>query len=264
MRPRSWWSCEQPEPVGVLDDHHRRVRHVDADLDHGGRDEHVELAGRGTPRIDRLLVGRRHLPVQQAEPQAGELLGARAARTPRSRPSPRPSVEPSTSGHTTYAWRPAATSARTRSYTPVPLERARADDLRDDRRAPRRQLAQLGLVEVAVDQHRGGARDRRRGHHEHVGLGAPLPPEQVALLDAEAVLLVDDGERRGARTRRPRRSARACRRRCRRAPSRRPVGDPAALGGAGAVREQLDPHRPLAEQRPVVRHGRARRAARAS
>ena len=36
---------EQPEPVGVLDDHHRRVRDVDADLDHGRGDEHVELAG---------------------------------------------------------------------------------------------------------------------------------------------------------------------------------------------------------------------------
>ena len=34
----------EPEAVGLLDDHDRRVRDVDADLDHGRRDEHVELA----------------------------------------------------------------------------------------------------------------------------------------------------------------------------------------------------------------------------
>ena len=34
----------EPEPVGLLDDHDRRVRDVDADLDHRRRDEHVELA----------------------------------------------------------------------------------------------------------------------------------------------------------------------------------------------------------------------------
>ena len=43
----------EAEAVGVLDDHHRRVRHVDADLDHGRGDEHVELAGaeRGHHRL---------------------------------------------------------------------------------------------------------------------------------------------------------------------------------------------------------------------
>ena len=46
------------------------------------------------------------------------------------------------------------------------------------------------LVEVAVDEHRRGARDRRGGHHEHVGL-VTLAAQQRALLDAEAVLLVD-------------------------------------------------------------------------
>ena len=34
----------EPEAVGLLHDHDRRVRHVDADLDHRRRDEHVELA----------------------------------------------------------------------------------------------------------------------------------------------------------------------------------------------------------------------------
>ena len=35
----------EPETVGVDDDHHRCVRHVDADFDHRGRDQHVDLAG---------------------------------------------------------------------------------------------------------------------------------------------------------------------------------------------------------------------------
>ena len=40
---------------------------------------------------------------------------------------------------------------------------------------------------------RQGARDRRRGHHQDVG-GAALGAEVHALADAEAVLLVDDGQ----------------------------------------------------------------------
>ena len=43
--PRSWWSCDRPNR-SAFDDHHRGVRDVDADLDDGRRDEHVDLAGR--------------------------------------------------------------------------------------------------------------------------------------------------------------------------------------------------------------------------
>ena len=32
----------QAEALGVLDDHHGGVRHVDADLDDGGRDQHAD------------------------------------------------------------------------------------------------------------------------------------------------------------------------------------------------------------------------------
>src|SRR2546423_1440857 len=35
----------EPEAVGLLDHHEHGVRHVDADLDDGRGDEHVELAG---------------------------------------------------------------------------------------------------------------------------------------------------------------------------------------------------------------------------
>ena len=44
-RPRSWWSWARPKRSASIDDHHGGVGHVDADLDHGRGDEHVELAG---------------------------------------------------------------------------------------------------------------------------------------------------------------------------------------------------------------------------
>jgi hypothetical protein len=46
-------------------------------------------------------------------------------------------------------------------------------------------------LQVAEDGHRHRARDRRRGHHQHVRRLAGLGPQGVALLDAEPVLLVD-------------------------------------------------------------------------
>jgi len=69
----------------------------------------------------------------------------------------------------------------------------RGDHVRGDRRAAGRQLRQRGDLQVAEHGHRHRARDRRRGHHQHVRPRARgLLAEHVALLDAEPVLLVDD------------------------------------------------------------------------
>ena len=69
------------------------------------------------------------------------------------------------------------------------------DDVRRDGRPPGGELAQRGGLHVAEDRHRHGPRDRRRGHDEDVrGLGG-LAAQGIPLLDAEAVLLVDDDER---------------------------------------------------------------------
>ena len=46
----------EAEAVGLLDDHDRRVRDVDPDLDHRRRDEHVDLA-RLERRHDRAALG---------------------------------------------------------------------------------------------------------------------------------------------------------------------------------------------------------------
>ena len=42
--PAQLVELRQAEALGVLDDDHGRVRHVDADLDDRGRDQDVELA----------------------------------------------------------------------------------------------------------------------------------------------------------------------------------------------------------------------------
>ena len=48
-------------------------------------------------------------------------------------------------------------------------------------------------VEIAVQRERERSRNRRRRHEQHVGRLA-LGAERLALLHAEAMLLVDDGE----------------------------------------------------------------------
>ena len=65
--------------LGPLDDHHRRVRHVDPDLDHAGRDEHVGGAG-GEPLHRPRLLARGHLPVQQLDLEVPQLAGGEPLR----------------------------------------------------------------------------------------------------------------------------------------------------------------------------------------
>ena len=178
--------------LGVLDEHHRRVRDVDPDLDHGRGDEHVGAAG-GERRHRLLLLARAHLAVQQhdAEVRAARSsrepleLGGRGARLERlGLLDERADDERLAAGAQLLA---------------DPLVGARAlalgrRDVRLDRPAPRGQLAQHGDVEVAVGGQRERARDRRRGHVQHVRREAVrrLAVERAALVDAEAVLLVDD------------------------------------------------------------------------
>ncbi len=156
----------ETEAVGVLDDHDRRVGNIDADLDHGRRHEHVDVAG--AERVHhRFLLARRQLPVEQTEAETRELLlsqtlellgggfrlGARRALDQRAHDVRLPAgfdlgAKPLVGGGA--------------------FERAGADHLRGHRRPARGHLPQLGLVEVAVDEHGGGARDGRGRHDEDV------------------------------------------------------------------------------------------------
>ena len=44
--PAELVELREPEALGIFDEHEVRVRHVDADLDDGGGDEHLGLAAR--------------------------------------------------------------------------------------------------------------------------------------------------------------------------------------------------------------------------
>jgi len=65
------------EAVGVEDHHHGGVGHVHTHFDHGGGDEHIEVAG--SEQIHCLfLLGRRHPAMEQANPQVFELVMGKA------------------------------------------------------------------------------------------------------------------------------------------------------------------------------------------
>src|SRR6478672_11033302 len=69
----------EAEPVGLLNDHDRRVRHVDADLDHRRRDEHVELACL-EPRHQLPPVARSQAPVKKTDSVVPQLPPPQALR----------------------------------------------------------------------------------------------------------------------------------------------------------------------------------------
>ena len=192
----------QAEALGVLDHHQRRVGHVDADLDHGGRHQHLRSRRAAKAAITASFSALFMPPVQQADAHAGQRLppipraicGGRAAR-PRASPTPRPA------GRRRRPGGPPATSARTR------LDAPRAG------RTPGAWRGAIGVrpggrssthrdVEVAVGGERQRARDRRGRHHQHVGVVA-LAPQLVALQHAEAVLLVHHRQARAAGSARP-------------------------------------------------------------
>ena len=94
-RPRSWCSWAMPKRSASRIDHHRRVRDVDADLDHGGGDEHVELAG---------------AEARPSSPPSRPTASARAAARAAARPARR-----STGGRTSPRPRPPRASRSPRS-----------------------------------------------------------------------------------------------------------------------------------------------------
>ena len=61
----------EAEALGVFDEHERGIRHVDADFDDGGGDEHVDLV-RGKGAHDGILFLRLHLAVDGGDAQVGK------------------------------------------------------------------------------------------------------------------------------------------------------------------------------------------------
>ena len=176
----------EPEAVGLLDDHDRRVRDVDTDLDHCRRDEDVQLS---------RLEARHHAPplrrtqpaVQAADPIATKLGGSQSLGL----------LLGSTGNPRLGRLDQRADDVRLPAVVEMPAEprvRLGAPILghpgRDDRLAVGRRQRELAHLEVAVHGERERARDRRRGEMQDVR--APALDERRPLRDAEAVLLVDD------------------------------------------------------------------------
>ena len=124
----------------------------------------------------------------------------------------------------------------------------RADDLVQPlaRYEPRRDrlpagglLVQHRDVHVAEIGQRQGARDRRRGHDQDVDRLA-LGAEREALVHAEAVLLVDDGKRRGRGTTTSSWNSAWVPTAMSMLPSASPASDRPALGAAVAAGEERD------------------------
>lgn len=208
-----------PEAVGVHHHHHGRVRHVDADLDHRGAHQHVDLPGAERAHHGVLLVAGEpavHQPepqiLQRAALQSGEELHHRDRWR---QPVVVIAVAPFRGGLLGFGLarllvlvvlvdarrddiglppgRDLLVDAFPRPGQPGRLlgleDRARLDGL-----APARKFAQRRGLQVSVGGQRQRPRDRGRRHHQQMRRDAlrGLGPQPVSLLDAEPVLLVDD------------------------------------------------------------------------
>src|SRR3954453_12171473 len=91
-----------PETVGVEDHHHGGVRHIDADLDHRGCDQHIELTGAEAVH-DSFLFRRRQASVQQTERQPIKSPASRRSKVSCALATSNFSLS-SINGQTTYAW----------------------------------------------------------------------------------------------------------------------------------------------------------------
>ena len=184
----------QAEPVRVLHHHDGGVRHVDAHLDHHRGHQHIEVRA-AEPVHGGFAHFTIHLPVHHAHAQAGE--DARRQRARRAFGILQPGGALLHCGHHHVALL-AAVDARAHERVDVRFLVA-AHHARGDRLPSRGPRADHRDVEVAEDGERQRARDRRGGHHQDVrhlaGGGRHLAAHGGALLDAEAVLFVDHGER---------------------------------------------------------------------
>ena len=179
----------QPKAIGLLDDHDRRVRDVDADLDHRRRDEHVELA-RLEVRHQLAPLGRTEPSVQQTDAIPAQLrapqplgLRLRRARLTRLRLLDQradhvrlpPGIEVLAQTRVRLRARPSVTHA-----VLIGLRSAGGRVISETARSPYTVSASVRGIGVAVMCKTCGDRPAR---------------ERLALRNAEAMLLVDDGDR---------------------------------------------------------------------
>ena len=198
----------QPEPLGALDDHHRGLRHVDPDLDDRGatrmsispsRKRAISASrsdGRRRPWTIPTRCGARRAVRRSFSDSAATAPPARSSASS----SPVPASPPWTmSGTTTNVRRPAAASARTLSHVPSSCEGCFTPVLIGD--PPGRRSAQVGHIQVGIQHLADGPGIGVAVMSRTWGRARGLRLELAPLLDAEAVLLVDDDHPRSAKGR---------------------------------------------------------------
>ena len=182
----------QAEPVGALDDHHRRGRHVDPDLDDRRADQDVQLAvaeaahlgvalGGLEPAVDHPDTERVE---QRGQPDRLALGGDRAI-----------AVVDALLDQRHHDERPVPERRLVPDLAPRAVEVGRALDPGPDLDPARGRRPEVGHVEVRVQDLAERPRDGRRGHQQDVRRAAAgLGLELAALVHPEPMLLVDDDE----------------------------------------------------------------------
>ncbi len=158
----------EPEALGVLDDHDRRVRHVDADFDDGRRDEDVELPARKGLH-DPVLVVRLHAAVQERDSICREDVLLQVV----GHLSGRPEIDLGRflDERIDDVGLPAGVELLAHELVDLVAPRFGLGD-RLDRLSARRHLAHHRHVEIAVGRQRQRARNRRGRHHQDVRMHA--------------------------------------------------------------------------------------------
>ena len=192
----------ETEALGILDQHQGCVRHVHADLDDCGRDQHIDKALENGLH-DRVLLGGFHPAVNTGNPQAGQFLSQALGLLHRRKQLPcgclgalcvllfhlgaddkhLSSLAAEFADESEQAG--AVTAVHTEGLNPA---------------ATGGKLVQQGHIQVPVDDQSQRARDRSRRHD--IQMRRKLFPaaflrlcEPCTLLDTEAVLFVGDGQR---------------------------------------------------------------------
>ena len=179
----------EAEAVGVLDYHDGGVGYVDADLDDGGGDQDVQFvvaeAAHGL-----ILLCWLHCAVDEAQTLVGKDLAAQAFVLDGGGFGGQcfGLLDQGADDERLPTLRDLMGDERVRLVAPCAAAPAR-----DDLLPTGRQLVDGGNIQIAVEREGQRARDGRRGHDQHVRVIAFLA-QSVALLHAEAVLLIDDDE----------------------------------------------------------------------
>ena len=188
--PAQLVQCRQAEPLGILNDHDRRVRHVNADLDDCRRDKHVQLTGLESLH-DIVLFLWLQLAVQQADAPVGQQCAGGLGVVGR---------DGLQIAHGFVFLDGRADDVDLMPRRNLLVQKAvhvaalfAGDEPCFDGLAARRQLVQHRNIQVAVHEQPQRARDGRGAHDQQVR-ALCLARQQAALPHAEAVLLVHDGE----------------------------------------------------------------------